>query len=166
MREYHEIYGYLPQEVINHLSEMDKRYAFLNWMQMKPTTAGKFITQVVVKALGTPFLEYLAIQVAQGYADTLLNPLTNDVIADGVAETLNLFATDTNILCGYVNEYLKECNNDPDVIKKVMEAMTLKSGFVDQFQKTLDKEKQSSVKKKSAGLQRDPLTGRFIKKPR
>ena len=163
MREYHEIYGYLPQEVINHLSEMDKRYAFLNWMQMKPTTAGKFITQVVVKALGTPFLEYLALQVA--YAD-VLTPLTKDILADGVADTLNLFATDTNILCGYVDEYLKECGNDPDVIKKVTAAMTIKGGFVNQFQKTLDKEKQSSVKKKSAGLQRDPLTGRFIKKPR
>ena len=88
---------------------------------------------------------------AQGYADNLLNPLTKDVIADGVAETLNLFATDTNILCGYVDEYLKEYANDPDVIKKVMEAMTIKGGFVDQFQKTLDKEKQSSVEKKSAG---------------
>lgn len=158
MKGYNEIYGHLPQEVIDHLSEQDKIAAFFNWLKLEPTAAGKFISQITIKALGPDFIEYITVQVAQGFMDEEF-PITKDLLAAGVQDILNLFATDTNILCGYVNDYLDEKGDDQDTINRVTEAMTMtKPGIMEKFKKTLEEEEKDSKPR------RDPMTGRFVKK--
>lgn len=166
--EYHEIYGYLPQEVINHLSEEDKRRAFISWLMMKPTAAGMFITQVTVKALGPKFIEYLMIQIGQSYVNDINEgPLTKEMLADGVKTLLETFATDTNILCNWVNEFIKAYETDSEEITRVKDEMSLRNwkqnpGIMEQFKKTLLDEKM--MNKKPGEPMRDPKTGRFVKK--
>ena len=161
MKEYNEVYGYLPESVINHLSETDKRLAFLDamkdWQMMKSA-------QVTIKALGPEFIEYLTVQVAQANEDNDV-PLTRELLVSEVKCLLEEFATDSNILCSYVADFLEEHESDQATISRVKEEMSLRNwkqnpGIMEQFKKTLANEK-ASVQDKPV---RDPKTGRFIKK--
>lgn len=164
MKEYNEVYGYLPQSVIDHLSESDKRLAFLSWLAQKPSAAGMFIAQVTIKALGPEFIEFLTLQVAQANEDNDV-PLTKELLVSEVKCLLEEFATDSNVLCSYVADFLEEHQTDQETISRVKEEMSLRNwkqnhGIMDQFKKTLVNEK-ASVQGKPV---RDPKTGRFIKK--
>lgn len=148
---YHEIYGHLPKEVINHMSDIDKKLAFLSWMNLEPTEGGTLITKLTVRQLGSDFIDYIAIQVVQAIIDDGIVP-TREGIIGGVKEMLEVFSTDTNVLCEYVNDYLD---------KKRQE----RPGIMDLFKTTLDNVKKSDnpTAVSSAPL-RDPKTGRFVKK--
>lgn len=164
MKEYNEVYGYLPESVINHLSEDDKRLAFLSWLTQKPSAASMFIAQVTIKALGPEFIEFLTLQAAQANEDNDV-PLTKELLASEVKCLLEEFATDSNILCSYVADFLEEHESDQNVISRVKEEMSLRNwkqnpGIMEQFKKTLANEK-ASVQNRPV---RDPKTGRFIKK--
>lgn len=164
MKEYNEVYGYLPESVINHLSETDKRLVFLTWLAQKPSAAGMFIAQVTIKALGPEFIEYLTLQVAQANEDNDV-PLTKELLVSEVKCLLEEFATDSNILCSYVADFLEEHESDQATISRVKEEMSLRNwkqnpGIMEQFKKTLANEK-ASVQGKPV---RDPKTGRFIKR--
>ena len=62
-REYNEIYGYLPREVITLIPEDIKKKMFFEWIKRKPTTAGWLIVKSTVAALGDDFLFYIFISV-------------------------------------------------------------------------------------------------------
>ena len=144
MKEYNEVYGYLPQEVINHLSENDRRLAFVTWLQQKPSRGGRLITQAVIEKLGEEFIEFLTLRVAESNIidDT---PLTKETLVDEINMTLEEFATDTNMLCVCVNDFLDEKGKiNPETGK---------------FRVTPENEK--TVQGKPV---RDPRTGRFIKR--
>lgn len=153
---YHEIYGHLPKEVINHLSDIDKKLAFLSWMNLEPTEGGTLITKLTVRQLGSDFIDYIAVQVVQAIIDDGMVP-TREGIIGGVKEMLEVFSTDTNVLCEYVNDYLD---------KKRQEE---KPGIMDLFKTTLDNMKNSDREYRnptavSSAPLRDPKTGRFVKK--
>ena len=57
--EYHELYGWMPQSVIDSISTKDRMLLFMNWLGMKPTYTGRVIVNAVVKELGDEFLEYM-----------------------------------------------------------------------------------------------------------
>lgn len=145
MKEYNEVYGYLPQEVINHLSENDRRLAFVSWLQQKPSPGGRLITQAVIEKLGEEFIEFLTLRVAAESNMIDDAPLTKETLVDEINMTLEEFATGTNMLCVWVNDFLDEKGKtNPETGK---------------FRVTPENEK--TVQGKPV---RDPRTGRFIKR--
>ena len=52
MRQYHEVYGFMPKDVINRLSQFDRNKMFINWLLREPTPTGWFFTKTIVTALG------------------------------------------------------------------------------------------------------------------
>ena len=58
-REYNEVYGWMPDSVINHLSQADRMCLFLDWINREPTDTGWLITMVVVNSLGKDFMRYI-----------------------------------------------------------------------------------------------------------
>ena len=118
-KEYNQVYGWLPQEVIANLSMEDKGRCFIEWLKRTPTDAGWRVVSAVVKELGDRFIQYMM-----------------DSILEGMKSLATLFATDGNILYGFVAEY-QEFLEDSDSEEPVVE--------------------------ESTGRARDPKTGRFLK---
>jgi hypothetical protein len=111
--EYHEIYGYLPTEVIEKIPEFDRKKLFLNWVFRKPTETGWFITRAVIAELGDEFIEYLIDSIIEGM--TLDGEeVTRDDVLDELRGILEMFATDVNILYESVKTFLEESDQDSD----------------------------------------------------
>lgn len=116
-REYHEIYGYLPQEFINKFSEIEKRLLFADWMMRRPTATGWFIVRTVIAALGDNFINYLLKGIVESLEDDE-TPVTKEILIDNLQTLLEGFATDTNTFEEYVRLYREEeLGLDDDVIE-------------------------------------------------
>ena len=105
--EYNEVYGWLPQDVINNLSEIDKKKMFVEWVLRKPTATGWFITRTVVAAAGDGFIEYIF----QGLTEALEEDgeeVTRENLVSSLSTLLEMFSTDTNILAEYLRSYRTE----------------------------------------------------------
>ena len=135
MRQYHEVYGFMPEDVINRLSQSDKNRMFLGWLLREPTQTGWFFTRTIVTALGEDFLNYLFEKIEEGmsYDGT---EVTKESLLEAMNDLMNAFASDVNILYEYVELYQEE------------------------FPESLKMETVSST----APQPRDPKTGRFMKK--
>ena len=66
MRQYHEIYGFMPKDVINRLSQSDRNEMIIEWLSREPTPTGWFFTKTVIAALGDDFINYLFEKVDEG----------------------------------------------------------------------------------------------------
>lgn len=139
--EYNEVYGWMPQSVVNNLSPADRGIMFLHWLNREPTDTGWFIVAAVVTALGEDFLEYVFKVVIDGFEEDE-DPYTKDEVVSLVTGLFESFASDANILYGFVDTYREE--------------MGLKIPDVNQ-----DVDQQKSEEKKSPA--RD-AKGRFVKK--
>jgi len=139
--EYNEVYGWMPRSVVNNLSPADRGIMFLHWLNRKPTDTGWFIVATVVTTLGEDFLEYVFKVVIDGFEENG-DPYTKDEVVDLVTGLFESFASDANILYGFVDTYREE--------------MGLKIPDVDQ-----EVDQQKSEEKKSPA--RD-AKGRFVKK--
>ena len=105
--EYNEVYGWMPQEVINHLSEIDRQKMFLNWVLRKPSEAGWIIVKSTLSFLGNPFIEWML----KGVMESLEldeTPVTKENLTEGLSTLISGFASDANSLMEYVNNYLEE----------------------------------------------------------
>ena len=135
MRQYHEVYGFMPSDVINRLSQFDRNKMFINWLLREPTPTGWFFTKTIVAALGEDFINYLFEKV-----DECMNSdgteVTKESLLEAVKELMNSFASDINILYEYVELYYEE------------------------YPEKLNQETASST----VPQPRDPKTGRFMKK--
>ena len=134
-KEYNQVYGWLPQEVIANLSMEDKGRCFIEWLKRTPTDAGWLVVSAVVKELGNRFIQYMMDSILEGILMVGDEP-TKEEILEGMKSLAALFATDGNILYGFVAEY-QEFLEDSDSEEPVVE--------------------------ESTGRVRDPKTGRFLK---
>ena len=133
MRQYHEIYGFMPIDVINRLPQSDRNRMFLEWLSREPTPTGWFFTKTIVAALGEDFINYLFESVYEGI-NSDGTEVTRENLLEGVKELMNSFASDINILYEYVELYQEEYP-----------------------------EKQNQETTSTAPQPRDPKTGRFMK---
>ena len=135
MRQYHEIYGFMPKDVINRLSQSDRNEMIIEWLSREPTPTGWFFTKTVIAALGEDFINYLFEKVDEGI-NSDETEVTREGLLEGVKDLMNAFASDINILYEYVELYQEEYP-----------------------------EKQNQETAVSTAPQpRDPKTGRFMKK--
>ena len=135
MRQYHEVYGFMPSDVINRLSQFDRNKMFINWLLREPTPTGWFFTKTIVTTLGEDFINYLFEKVDDGM-NSDGTEVTKESLLEAVKELMNSFASDINILYEYVELYYEE------------------------YPEKLNQETASSTMPQP----RDPKTGRFMKK--
>ena len=135
MRQYHEIYGFMPKDVINRLSQSDKNEMIIEWLSREPTPTGWFFTKTVIAALGDDFINYLFEKVDEGI-NSDGTEVTREGLLEGVKDLMNAFASDINILYEYVELYQEE------------------------YPEKLNLERTTST----VPQPRDPKTGRFMKK--
>ena len=134
MRQYHEIYGFMPKDVINRLSQSDRNEMIIEWLSREPTPTGWFFTKTVTAALGEDFINYLFEKVVEGM-NSDGTEVTRDGLLEAVNDLMNSFASDINILYEDVELYQEEYP-----------------------------EKQNRVTVSTEPQPRDPKTGRFMKK--
>ena len=134
MRQYHEIYGFMPKDVINRLSQSDRNEMIIEWLSREPTPTGWFFTKTVIAALGEDFINYLLEKVDDGM-NSDGEKVTRESLLEGVKDLMNAFASDINILYEYVELYQEEYP-----------------------------EKQNQGTTSTTPQPRDPKTGRFMKK--
>ena len=134
MRQYHEIYGFMPKDVINRLSQSDRNEMIIEWLSREPTPTGWFFTKTVTAALGEDFINYLFEKVVEGM-NSDGTEVTRDGLLEAVKDLMNSFASDINILYEYVELYQEEYP-----------------------------EKHNRVTVSTEPQPRDPKTGRFMKK--
>ena len=134
MRQYHEIYGFMPKDVISRLSQSDRNEMIIEWLSREPTPTGWFFTKTVTAALGEDFINYLFEKVVEGIRSDGTE-VTREGLLEGVKDLMNAFASDINILYEYVELYQEEYP-----------------------------EKQNQGTVSTAPQPRDPKTGRFMKK--
>lgn len=106
-QEYHEIYGFLPDYIVDRFSEFDKRRLFIEWLMRKPTATGWFITRSVVTALGDGFVDYIL----KGIVSDLVEegtPVTKETLVEEMSTIMEHFASDSNSLEEYVRLYRTE----------------------------------------------------------
>ena len=134
MRQYHEIYGFMPKDVISRLSQSDRNEMIIEWLSREPTPTGWFFTKTVIAALGEDFINYLLEKVDEGI-NSDGTEVTREGLLEGVKDLMNAFASDINILYEYVELYQEEYP-----------------------------EKQNQETVFTVPQPRDPKTGRFMKK--
>ena len=135
MRQYHEIYGFMPKDVISRLSQSDRNEMIIEWLSREPTPTGWFFTKTIVAALGEDFINYLFEKVDEGM-NSDGTEVTREGLLEGVKDLMNAFASDINILYEYVELYQEE------------------------YPEKLNLKRTSST----VPQPRDPKTGRFMKK--
>ena len=135
MRQYHEVYGFMPKDVINRLSQFDRNKMFINWLLRQPTPTGWFFTKTIVAALGEDFINYLFEKVDEGM-NSDGTEVTKENLLEAVKDMMNVFASDINTLYEYVELYQEE------------------------YPEKLNLKRTSST----VPQPRDPKTGRFMKK--
>ena len=91
MRQYHEVYGFMPKDVINRLSQFDRNKMFINWLLREPTPTGWFFTKTIVNALGEDFINYLFEKVDDGM-NSDGTEVTKESLLEAVKELMNSFA--------------------------------------------------------------------------
>lgn len=148
-REYHEIYGYLPEDIINKISEVDRRRLFIEYVLRKPTSTGWFITRTIVSALGDRFINYILSNIVMGLEDEGI-PITKDVLVDELQTLMESFATDSNILEEYVRSYR-------EIVLGIQD-----DDFSEDDQEQIQSKELLDDKKSCNGPKRD-AKGRFIK---
>ena len=129
------MYGFMPSDVINRLSQFDRNKMFINWLLREPTPTGWFFTKTIVTTLGEDFINYLFEKVDDGM-NSDGTEVTKESLLEAVKELMNSFASDINILYEYVELYYEE------------------------YPEKLNQETASST----VPQPRDPKTGRFMKK--
>lgn len=123
-REYNEVYGWMPESIINHLSQVDRMLLFIDWVNREPTEAGKFVATVVVRQMGDEFIEYMFKKVYESLQED--GEVTKEDVIEGVKALMESFATDPNTLVQFIDYYLDETDSDSE--EKTTEESKKKQG--------------------------------------
>ena len=110
-REYHEIYGFLPADVVNQIPVRERQKLFLEWLDKGPTQSGWFIVNVVVSALGEPFAEYMFNCILESIVNAE-QEVSKETVQECLEDLLTHFATDVNTLHQFIDNYLEETGNE------------------------------------------------------
>lgn len=130
--EYNELYGWLPNEAVNQLSERTRNKIFLSYIFRQPTDAGKVIMRSVVTALGEKFIEYL-FNVALECHDNM--QVSKEELIVHVEDILEGFATDPNQMLAYVEDFLEKNPDSKPGEKKVDESVQPRDPKTGRFMK-------------------------------
>ena len=103
MKQYHEIYGWMPQSIIDKLDNADRSSLLISFITREPTEAGWRIVGAAVKELGEPFLEYMFMNTINSLQED--GEATKEEVMEIVTDLFTSFATDLNIFRQYVEEY-------------------------------------------------------------
>lgn len=172
-REYNEVYGFMPVDIVNKLSQEDRLRMFSNWIEREPTETGWFITKAVIKALGEDFLEYIF----KNIIETLdADKDDSEEVIDVFTTTLKGFASDINTLYEYVDNYREEKGElrladnpvpsaEPKKKCDIKEEKDPEDQVISEKKSTSRKKKSTVPKKKSTKkLPGRDSKGRFLKK--
>jgi len=129
--EYNEVYGWMPQEIINKLQENDRSYMFLEYLKREPTPAGRYIVTTTVKELGDPFIEYLFKKTMDSLKEDFETVTKKDLL-ETVSDLFRMFTTDLNTFQDYVDTYLEDTNTvlEEEVQKKQIPERDSKGRFI------------------------------------
>lgn len=111
---YHDIYGFMPNSVIGHLSHEDKMTLLAGYVSRRPTAAGEFIATVVTLTLGEKFIKF----VTEKAAETLKSddkPFTEEDVQELVKGLFEQFAIDSNTLQEFITHYVEETGEVLDI---------------------------------------------------
>ena len=148
-REYHEVYGFLPEDIINKISEVDRHRLFIEYVLRKPTSTGWFITRTIVATLGDRFINYMLGNIVMSLEDEGVQ-ITKDVLVDELQALMESFATDSNTLEEYVRNYRET-------------VLGIKDDDSSDDDQELPQAKEILDGKKSNNLPERDAKGRFIK---
>ena len=165
-REYNVVYGFMPVEIVNHLSQEDRHKMFLDWITREPTETGWFITKTIIHALGEEFLDFVVRNVMNS-----LNPDDYESredfkkeVVDLLTSTIEGFASDINTLYEYIEDF-KEAGGSVQVkeAEPVDVPVTEPEVPVEKkAKKTTGRTKKVTTKK--SGQQKRDSKGRFTSK--
>ena len=110
---YHDIYGFMPNSVISHLSQADKMVLLVEYATRKPTAAGEFIATVVTLALGDKFIKFITEKAVEALKSDD-KPFTEEEVQDLVKGMFEQFAIDSNTLQEFITSYVDETGENLD----------------------------------------------------
>lgn len=123
--EYNEVYGWMPQDIINNLDVTDRNRMFLEYLMRQPTEAGWKIVNATVKELGDPFIIYVLKSTLQE------GDVTRENVVEMVKEIFHSFACDLNSFAQYVDNYLEETgDSENDKPQKPLPQRDSKGRFI------------------------------------
>lgn len=111
---YHDIFGFMPNSVIGHLSHEDKMVLLAGYVSRKPTAAGEFIAAIVTLTLGEKFIKFVT-QKAEEALKSEDKPFTEEEVQELVKGLFEQFATDSNTLQEFITQYVKETGEVLDI---------------------------------------------------
>ena len=111
---YHDIYGFMPNSVIDHLSHEDKMVLLAGYVSRKPTAAGEFIAAVVTLTLGEKFIKFVTEKAVEALKSDD-KPFTEEDVQELVKGLFEQFATDSNTLQEFITQYVKETGEVLDI---------------------------------------------------
>ena len=104
----------MPRDLVNKLPN-EVRLRLINmWLNRHATDTGWFIVAAVLKELGDEFIKYLFNQAITSIKEDGDEPERGWVI-NIIRSTLEAFASDTNILFNFVQDYFKQRGEIPFV---------------------------------------------------
>lgn len=106
-QKYNEVYGYMPQFVIDNLSKWEKEVMMVSFLLRKPTPVSMFIAVATVSALGEQFAEYLLDTAAESL-EVSGEEINEENLKETISGLMDAFAADTNILREFIEEYVEE----------------------------------------------------------
>lgn len=111
---YNEVYGWMPRDLVNMLPEKVRLRLITMWLNRHATNTGWFIVAAVLKELGEEFIKYLFNQVIIVIKEDGDEPERGQVM-NMIGSTLEAFASDTNILFNFVQDYFEQKGEIPFV---------------------------------------------------
>ena len=166
-REYNVVYGFMPVEIVNHLSQEDRHKMFLDWITREPTETGWFITKTIIHALGEEFLDFVVRNVMDSLdpEDYESREDFKKEVVDLLTSTVERFASDINTLYEYIEDF-KETGGSLQVkdIDLLDVPVTEPEVPVEKKSKKTKKTTGRTKTTKKSGQQKRDSKGRFLKK--
>lgn len=118
----------MPQSVIDHISDRDRKILFLDWISREPSETGWIIVSATVKELGEEFIEYVF---RVTYESLLEDGVpTREELISNVTTLFTSFATDLNIFAQFVDNFLDEDLDNDQKEEKTLPQRDEKGRFI------------------------------------
>ena len=120
-KSYHELYGFLPKEIVDRLTTAEKMLCIAEFAFREPTPAGRLIVTAVIMIMGDKFIKYLT----DGAEEALKHngkPFTEEDVKILVKEMMDHFSADPNSMLEVLDEYADA--NDVDLEKLIQDTIS------------------------------------------
>lgn len=112
---YHDIYGFMPNSVIRHLSREDKMVMLCGHLTKTATEAGQFIASLVTLTLGEKFIKYVMEKALEALRADNEDGIPEEQVQELVNCIFKQFAADSNSLMEFINCYVEETGEKLDI---------------------------------------------------